>query len=349
MDRSALIAALRSDDPHPLETLRRRAYKLKVHHFGRVVHLRGLIEFSNRCVKSCFYCGIRRDNSAVDRFSMTVEEIVQCALTSHRLGYGSVVLQSGERRDGDFVAFVEETVRAVLKASGGELGVTLSCGEQSPDTYARWLAAGAKRYLLRIETSDPRLYAALHPADHSFENRVRCLQELKTIGYQVGTGVMIGLPGQTAEQLADDILFFKELDVDMIGMGPYIPHGETPLAMSAVNFDKDRNFQLGLKMIALTRLALGDVNIAAATALQALDPSGREKGVRFGANIIMPNVTPTLHRQRYQLYEGKPCLNDEPDACGSCLDARLRAVGERVALNEQGDSPHFGRRINSGG
>ncbi|MBK8871156.1 MAG: [FeFe] hydrogenase H-cluster radical SAM maturase HydE [Elusimicrobia bacterium] len=344
MDRSAIVAALSDDDPDQLKQLRCRAYEVKVRHFGRTVHLRGLIEFSNRCVKSCFYCGIRRDNSAVDRFSMTVDEIVQCALNSHRLGYGSVVLQSGERRDSDFVAFVDEAVRAVLKASGGELGVTLSCGEQSTDTYARWRAAGAKRYLLRIETSDPRLYAALHPADHSFADRVRCLWELKTIGYQVGTGVMIGLPGQTAEQLADDILFFGELDVDMIGMGPYIPHGETPLAASAVNFDKARNFQLGLKMIALTRLALGDVNIAAATALQALDPSGREKGVRFGANIIMPNVTPTVHRQRYQLYEGKPCLTDEPDACGNCLDARLRAVGERVALNEQGDSPHFVRR-----
>lgn len=344
MDRSALIDALHNEDPDQLRRLRRRAYAEKVRHFGHKVHLRGLIEFSNRCVKDCFYCGIRRDNAGVDRYSMTVEEIVHCAQECHRRGYGSVVLQSGERRDGDFVAFVEKTVRAVIQASGGELGVTLSCGEQSLETYARWRAAGAKRYLLRIETSDPRLYAVLHPADHSFDARLRCLRDLKTLGYQVGTGVMIGLPGQTPDQLADDIIFFKNLDVDMIGMGPYIPHGQTPLAASAADFDKSRNFQLGLKMIALTRLVLGDVNIAAATALQALDPSGREKGVRFGANIIMPNVTPTVHRQRYQLYEGKPCLNDAPDACGSCLDARLRAVGERVALNEQGDSPHFKQR-----
>lgn len=344
MDRASLIAALRDEDPGKLKLLRRRAYEEKIRHFGSRVHLRGLIEFSNRCVKNCSYCGIRRDNAAVDRFTMTANEIVECASDCYRRGYGSIVLQSGERRDGDFVAFVENTVRAVLQACGGELGVTLSCGEQSPDTYARWRNAGARRYLLRMETSDPGLYAALHPADHSFEERLRCLRELKTLGYQVGTGVMIGLPGQTTAQLADDILFFQDLDVDMVGMGPYIPHGETPLAAAAVDFDKNRNFLLGLKMIALTRLALPDINIAAATALQALDPVGREKAVRFGANIIMPNVTPTVHRQRYQLYEGKPCLTDEPDACGSCLEARLRAVGERVALNERGDSPRFIQR-----
>ena len=344
MERSEIIAALREEDPETVKSLFRRAYEEKVRHFGQTVHLRGLIEFSNVCVKNCLYCGIRRSNAQVERYTMTKEEVLECARFCQTAGYGSVVLQSGERFDPGFVDFVEDIVRSVKEVSGGELGVTLSCGEQPSEVYARWFTAGAHRYLLRIETSDRDLYGRLHPADHSYDARVQCLRALKEVGYQVGTGVMIGLPEQSAEQLADDILFFRKMDVDMIGMGPFILHSDTPMADSLPDFEKKEQFTLGLKMIALTRLCLKDVNIAAATALQALDPVGREKGVLAGANIIMPNVTPASYRRRYQLYEGKPCLDEEPSACGGCLAVRLQAVGENVAMGQWGDSPHFKTR-----
>ena len=343
LTRDNLIYLLGLRERAAMEKLFDRAYEVKLQYVGRKVYFRGIIEFSNICSKDCFYCGIRKSNRNVVRYRMSEKEILEGARFAHENNYGSVVLQSGERRDARFTAFVEKTVRAIKELSGGRLGITLSLGEQSEETYGRWFEAGAHRYLLRIETSDEALYSHLHPRDHSFKKRLECLNMLKTLGYQVGTGVMIGLPGQTVENLADDILFFEKMDVAMIGMGPYLVHKDTPLSSEISDFEaiKERQLDLALKMIAVTRLYLKDVNIASTTALQALTPTGREMGLRAGANIIMPNITITRYRSSYQLYDNKPCLDENATFCRACLEQRIESIGEAIGYNEWGDSPHF--------
>jgi biotin synthase len=219
----------------------------------------------------------------------------------------------------------------------------LCIGQQSFDTYQRLYDAGAHRYLLRIETTNPELFAKIHPPEQTFESRVECLETLRDIGYQVGTGVMIGLPGQTLDHLANDIQFFKDHDIDMIGMGPFIPHDATPMGELPCPDVTDR-VRLALLMIAATRLKLRDVNIASTTALQALDPIGREKGLQFGANVIMPQVTPQDVRKDYQLYPGKPCLEENATQCRSCLELRISSVGRVVGYHQWGDSVHAKKR-----
>jgi biotin synthase len=344
LTRQAVLHGLTTTDQGAVEDLLQRAYSAKLAGIGRKVHFRGIIEFSNICAKNCFYCGIRKENEHAARFQMTTEEILECAQWALEAGYGSVVLQAGERTDAAFVRFVGDAIRAIQQLEGGALGITLSLGEQSEKTYRRWFDAGAHRYLLRIETSNPALYAQLHPGDHSWEARRSCLADLRSIGYQVGTGVMIGLPGQTAEDLAGDLDFFRELDVDMIGMGPYVMHAETPLAARTPGYDPKRQLDLSLRMIALTRLSMPDINIAATTALQALHPEGREMGLKAGANIIMPNLTPTRYRSLYTLYDGKPCLDENASLCRDCLAGRIAAIGEEIGYNERGDAPHFFQR-----
>ena len=343
LTREEMLAWLDEKDPGKLEGLFRAAREAKLRYVGPKVYFRGIIEFSNRCVKDCYYCGIRKSNEKVSRFEMGEAEILECAKAALEMDYGSIVLQSGERQDELYVRFIEDILCKIKAATAGKLGITLSLGEQSSETYQRWFHAGAHRYLLRIEASNPMLYKLLHPADHSFETRRECLRTLRRAGYQVGTGVMIGLPFQTHENLVDDIQFFKDEDVAMIGMGPYVPHGDTPLVPGAHN--PEENFRLGLVMIALTRLVLKDVNIAAATALQTLDPSGREKGILAGANIIMPNITPTEYRKFYQLYDNKPCLDENARKCRSCLETRVRhASGDEIGYGQWGDSPHFSKK-----
>ena len=322
------------------------AYAVKCREIGKLVSFRGLIEFGNICEKDCRYCGIRKSNANVHRYRMDADEIVREAKWAHEQGYGSLVLQSGELTGEANVAFVEDVLKRIHAFGGDGFGVTISLGEQSEETYRRWREAGAHRYLLRIETSNPELYAKLHPADHSWERRLECLRSLRRCGYQVGSGVMSGLPGQTMDDLAADIAFFAAEDLDMIGMGPYIPHPDTPLWKDAEWTPEIRKsrLELGLRMIAATRLYLHDVNIAAATALQALDPEGREKGLLAGANVIMPNVTETRYRANYQLYAGKPCLDENSSLCRGCLEKRISAIGETILWNKRGDSPHWGKR-----
>jgi len=348
MNKSDIINILCTREPSALEEIRRLAEQTLLNHCGEKVYYRGLIEFSNICDNDCLYCGIRKSNGNVKRYVLSKEKIVEAALWCARQGYGSVVLQSGERKDAQFVGFVEDVVRAIKEKSKSKkmpkgLGITLSVGEQSVETYKRFYAAGAHRYLLRIETSNPKLYAAIHPSVQDIHTRVKALSDLKKAGFQVGTGVMIGLPGQTEEDLADDLLFFQEMDVDMIGMGPYVVHGDTPMAawpQASERMPKER-FDLALRMIATTRLLLLDVNIAAATALQALDPTGREEGLRWGANIIMPQVTPLEVRRDYLLYDNKPCLDESAEHCRSCLAARIGSIGREVGYDSWGDSRHF--------
>jgi len=343
MNPSDIIRWLETDDPNELARLYAQAYEVKRAHVGTIVYFRGIIEFSNICQKDCLYCGIRKDNTRLKRYHMTAEEIIACAVQADELNYGSIVLQSGERQDPAFTDFVEEVLRGIGRATDGRLGVTLSLGEQSRETLRRWFAAGAHRYLLRIETSSETLYRKIHPQDHDYAARRQCLDDLRREGYQVGTGVMIGLPFQTAADLSDDILFFQQQDIDMIGMGPYIPHQDTPLAAHCPDFDASKNLELGLKMIALTRIMLKDVNIASTTALQSLSPQGRELGLKAGANIIMPNITPTQYREGYQLYDNKPCLDENALMCRGCLEQRVASIGETIGYGQWGDSPHFRR------
>ena len=322
------------------------AYAVKSRETGRRVALRGLVECGNICSKNCLYCGIRRDNLNVRRYRLDSAEIVRLAEESMRSGYGNVVLQSGEIQSEENTDFFEETVGKIRETCGEDFGITLSLGEQTEDTYRRWHEAGAHRYLLRIETSKPDLYASLHPQDHSWFSRRECLHLLRKIGYQVGSGTMCALPGQTTRDMAADIAFFAEEDLDMIGMGPYIPHAGTPLGKNAAltPLAAKERLELGLRMIAVTRLHLHDVNIAASTALQALATDGRERGILAGANVIMPNVTGAEHRPDYLLYDGKPIGEENSAASRDALFRSIAALGESAAWNERGDSPHWRRR-----
>lgn len=339
-DRKILRRVLSTDVPGEIEVIRRAAEKTLLEHCGDTVRLRGLIEFSNRCTSDCHYCGIRRSNRAPTRYTLRQDEIVETARWCAGQGYGSVVLQSGERRDARFVRFVADTVRAIKATTQSDalpqgVGITLCVGEQSPETYAEWFAAGAHRYLLRMETSSPRLFAALHPAGQRYDSRIDCLRTLKAIGYRVGTGVMIGLPGQTLDNLVDDLFFFRDIGADMIGMGPYIPHEQAVLTGTIP--DVPTRLGLALRMIAATRLLLPSINIAATTALQTLAPDGREQGLRYGANVIMPQATPLKYRRDYALYDGKPCLDDSAGQCASCLESRITSVGRRILRDAWGD------------
>ncbi len=343
---SDLLKLIEVQDEQGNHLIQEFAYQVKMKTVGPRVHFRGIIEFSNICIKNCYYCGIRRDHKQVNRFQMATEEILKSAVWAYENDYGSIVLQAGERQDPVFIHWVEEIIREIHLHTHQALGITLSLGEQSPETYQKWFQAGAQRYLLRIETSRESLYQELHPEHHSFQNRLECLTHLRTIGYQVGTGVMIGLPGQTHQDLVNDLLFFRDYDIDMIGMGPYVIHQSTPLGQQAVNTEekKKERFQLGLRMIALARILLPTVNIAATTALQALHPVGREMGLKSGANILMPIITDSRYRKDYLLYDGKPCVEDSAGQCKRCLESRIHQMGETIGYQERGDSIRFNQR-----
>jgi biotin synthase len=319
-----------------------KAAQIRDENISNKVYFRGLIEFSNICDNDCLYCGIRKSNKKRKKYNMPKQEIMDAIAFCNEVGYGSIVLQSGERTDIGFKHFVSQIVDET-KSRFPELRITLCVGEQDRETYKRWFDAGAERYLLRIETSNKELYSKLHPENMSFENRVNCLRHLKDIGYQVGTGVMVASPYQTIEDIADDLLFFKQIDADMIGMGPYIPHEDTPLNDK---YDKMHQLNLGINAIAALRMLMPDINIASTTVLQALDDNGREFGLLAGANVIMPIVTPLKYRNSYVLYDGKPCVNETAEQCKECISSRIKNIGMVPAFNEQGDSKHYWRRVN---
>ena len=338
------LVTLLSAEGDERQQLFQRTQWVKLQSVGNKVYFRGLVEFSNICAKDCLYCGIRKSNEKVVRYEATDDEILEACRFAWQNRFGSVVLQSGELSSPAFVNRVDSLLRKIKQLSNGELGITLSCGEQSIETYRQWRESGAHRYLLRIESSNPELYRKIHPENdfHSFDRRLQALQDLKTASYQLGTGVMIGLPFQTTQDLANDLLFLKQLNVDMVGMGPYIEHEDTPLyEFRNLLKTKQERFDLALKMIATLRLLMPDINIAAATALQAIDPAGREKALTIGANILMPNLTPCEYRKEYQLYEDKPCLDEDAELCRNCLEARIELAGCEIGYGEWGDSRHY--------
>ena len=339
-----VIQLLSLADEAEIQELYAAARAIRDERIGNKVYLRGLIEYSNRCSKNCYYCGIRAGNVHAFRYEVNDEEVLAAAKFAWENRYGSIVLQSGERSDRKFTSHISDLIKKIHSTTNNELRITLSCGEQTESVYREWYDLGVQRYLLRIEASNPELYKKLHPdnKNHSFESRLQALKTLIKIGYQTGTGVMIGLPFQTVEDLAGDLAFIRDSDVAMVGMGPYIEHAETPLFRYRDQLlPAKKRVELSLKMIAILRLMRPTINIASTTALQTLDPMGREKGLRAGANVIMPNLTPVMYKKSYDLYEGKPCLDDEPGDCASCIEKRIQMAGCQVAYGEWGDSAFY--------
>lgn len=318
---SELLALL--SEPNA-ELLFAAADRVRERYIGSQVELRGLIEFSNICKQNCLYCGLRRDNHQVERYRLDEATILDLGRDASELGYKTLVLQSGE--DEFFTSDRLSVVLSELKKLG--VALTLSIGEKTREEYAALRRAGADRYLLRIETTDKELYEQLDPG-MSWDNRLRCLHDLKELGFEVGTGSMVGLPGQTLESMAQDLLFFKELDVDMVGIGPFIPNPDTPLADAAGG-----TFDLACRMMALTRLLLPDANIPATTAMETLQPNGRMLALQRGANVVMPNVTDTDYRKLYMLYPGKICLNDAPAHCRGCVTGKIEGIGRTISQDQ---------------
>lgn len=338
------IIALLNLDKEQAKILFDKSSEIKQNYVGNKVYYRGLIELSNICKKDCFYCGIRKSNKNVSRYELSDKDVLDAAKYSYDNKFGSIVLQGGERTDKKFTDRITYLLKEIKKLSNGKLGVTLSLGEQSDKVYKQWKEAGAHRYLLRIEESNKNIYKKLHPDNnlHSFETRINVLKSIQNAGYQTGTGVMIGLPFQTVENLADDLLFFRNFDIDMVGMGPYIEHEDTPLYKYKNElWSLNDRFFMSLKMVAILRIIMHRINIAATTAMQSIDPIGREKAIKIGANVLMPNVTPGIVRKNYLLYENKPCTDENADDCLDCLKTRLKLVNAEFAENEWGDSKHF--------
>lgn len=319
----AEVVALLQAEGDQAGELFRVADSIRQRHVGDEIHLRGLIEFSNHCGRHCLYCGLRAPNRRLVRYRMPQEEIVEAARSAARLGIKTVVLQSGE--DAYYtVRRLADLIKAVKACA--DVAVTLCIGERSREEYRALRAAGADRYLLRHETADPALYTALHP-DMRHERRLQCLRDLRAEGFQVGAGSMVGLPGQTIEMMARDILLLRELDVDMAGIGPFIPHPDTPLGGSPPG-----SVEMTLKVLALARIATLNAHLPATTALATLDPRGREKAFAAGANVVMPNLTPLKYREHYAIYPNKRCLAEEIEQCLPCLRLRIEEMGRRIGM-----------------
>lgn len=321
LTRDEIVQLLESDS----NELFAAADRVRKKYVGDEVHLRGLIEFSNYCKQNCLYCGFRRDNKKATRFRLSDEEILKFAKDAKEQGYKTVVLQSGE--DPYFTVDKMKYILSEIKKL--DMAITLSIGEKSFEEYQAYKKAGADRFLIRIETTDKNLYSKLDP-DMDWENRLKCLAHLKELGYEVGTGCLVGLPEQTLESLADDILFFKEINADMIGIGPFIPNDNTPLK-DAKDWTNGKRFELALKVMAITRLLLKDINIPATTAMETLNPNGRIIALQSGANVVMPNVTQGDYRKFYEIYPGKICVNDTPDKCRGCITGKINSIGRTVS------------------
>lgn len=330
LDREEWIRLIRGRTPKLAQYLFEKARKLRQMYYGTDVYIRGLIEFTNYCKNDCYYCGIRRSNAQAHRYRLSQEQILQCCRQGYDLGFRTFVLQGGE--DGYFTE--ERMVRLIreIRKDYPDCAITLSIGERSYDSYLAFFNAGADRYLLRHETWDTAHYQLLHPPALSAEHRRQCLWDLKKIGYQVGTGYMVGSPFQTAENLADDMLFLEKLNPQMVGIGPFIPHHDTPFKDQPAG-----TLELTLYMLGLIRLLLPKVLLPATTALGTIDEKGRELGILAGANVVMPNLSPENVRKDYLLYDNKICTGSEAAECRNDLENRMHAIGYQV-VSHRGDS-----------
>lgn len=299
-------------------------------HYGHDVYVRGLIEFTNYCRNDCLYCGIRKSNPHVSRYRLSEEHILDCCRIGYDLGFRTFVLQGGE--DGYYTRERMVHVIESIRSRHPDCAITLSIGEKSREDYQAFYEAGANRYLLRHETFNANHYSRLHPPSLSAAARLKCLWDLKDIGYQTGTGFMVGSPYQTPQDLAEDMLFIRELNPQMVGIGPFIPHHDTPFSNEAAG-----TLELTLFMLGLLRLMLPKVLLPSTTALGTIDPKGRELGILAGANVVMPNLSPTGVRKDYALYDNKICTGDEAAECRQCLERRMESIGYRV-VTARGDS-----------
>ena len=323
------ISLIENRTPELAEYLFEQAREVREAHYGKDIYIRGLIEFTNYCKNDCLYCGIRRSNKNADRYRLSKEEILECCEHGYELGFRTFVLQGGE--DGYYTDERVAEIVSEIKEKYSDCAVTLSIGEKSYDSYQTFYKAGADRYLLRHETYNCEHYSKLHPAELSAKERQQCLWDLKKIGYQVGTGFMVGSPYQTAEHLAEDMLFIKELNPQMIGIGPFVPHHDTPFAK-----EQGGTLELTLYMLGLLRLMIPKALIPSTTALGTIDPNGRELGILAGANVVMPNLSPRNVREKYLLYDNKICMDAEAAEGLEELKKRIEDIEYNVAI-ERGD------------
>ena len=304
------------------------------HYFSNKIYVRGLIEFTNICRNDCYYCGIRRGNHAVERYRLTEEQILSCCREGYELGFRTFVLQGGE--DAYFTDDRMCGIVSEIRRRFPDCAITLSLGERSRESYQRLFEAGADRYLLRHETADAEHYGKLHPAELSWEHRMQCLRDLRETGYQVGCGFMVGSPYQKPEHLAKDLCFIQEFRPEMCGIGPFIPHHQTPFAAEPAG-----SYELTLFLLSLLRLIKPDLLLPSTTALGTINPRGREMGILAGANVVMPNLSPTDVRKQYELYDNKICTGDESAQCRDCLETRMESIGCEV-VTDRGDAPGRG-------
>jgi len=329
LDKDEFALLLNNFTLKTCEYLHEKARNVSQKHFGNRIYIRGLIEFTNYCKNDCYYCGIRRSNTKAERYRLSFNDIMNCCENGYRLGFRTFVLQGGE----DLVFSDDDIVRIVssIKKSYSDCAVTLSIGEKSYESYLKYFQSGVDRYLIRHETSNEVHYGKLHPHELTISNRKRCLLDLKKIGYQVGTGIMVGSPYQTTENIVEDLFFMKELNPQMIGIGPFIPHHDTPFAL-----EKAGSKELTLLLIGILRLMFPNALIPATTSLGTVDANGREEGILAGANVIMPNLSPVGVRKKYELYDNKICTGEEAAECRMCLDNRIEKIEYKIVV-DRGD------------
>ena len=329
LDRKQWIQLLSERSEETDQYARDLGNKVRQQIYGNDIYVRGLVEFTNYCKNDCYYCGIRRSNKNAQRYRLTEEDILLCCQQGYELGFRTFVLQGGE--DGYYTDERLLSIIHKIKAEYPDCALTLSIGEKSEESYRDYREAGVDRYLLRHETADEEHYGKLHPSSMSCEHRKNCLRTLKKLGFQTGAGFMVGAPYQTVENLADDFLFLKELNPEMVGIGPFIPHQDTPF-----HGEKSGTLEDTLFYLALLRLMLPHVLLPATTALGTIHPKGREMGVLSGANVVMPNLSPVSVRKKYMLYDGKICTGDEAAECRHCLSRRMEQIGCQI-VSDRGD------------
>lgn len=332
LTREELLYLLNNLQEEDKSYLTAKAHETRLKHYGHKVYMRGLIEFTNYCKNSCIYCGIQCHNTQVERYRLDVDQILKCCDIGYNLGYRTFVLQGGE--DPYYKDDIIVDIITKIKTLYPECAITLSIGEKDYESYKRYYEAGADRYLLRHETNTRDLYERLHP-NMSYDNRIKCLYDLKEIGFQVGAGFMVGLPTQTHEDYVNDLMFLKKLEPHMVGIGPFIPHKDTPLAK-----EKKGTVDMTTTLLSIIRLLLPNVLLPATTSLGSIHPKGREDGLKAGANVVMPNLSPTDVRELYSLYDGKICTGDEAAHCRQCIEKRINSAGFQVDMG-RGDHTHF--------